>query len=518
MHANRLTAILGAVAVGIGVLTSGASGAEPAGQPLAPRSPALHETEFNAWPVVVKQSDSSGQVSQWTGAGPLAFGRMTPDGGSWGGVRPFWVQRRDAEGRFRYGTFLYPLFSYTVDQNTYHWNVFQLIRRGDRRSDAADAGGQYDTRGLFEVWPLWFSRQSGIPERDYRALFPVAGTVKNKLGFERARWVLFPLYFEAESRGATTTQTPWPVVRVTRGTARGFGIWPLFEWREEPGRWRRETYLWPFGYNRTTQPPADAAPGTPPTRDVGALPFYARRTAPGFIDESYLWPFFGYTDRTHPAAYRETRYFWPLFVQGRGDDRLVNRWGPFYTHSVVKGYDKTWYLWPVFRQATWNDGDLAVKRKQLLFVVYWSEKQRSIARPEAAAATLTHVWPLYSNWNNGAGREQFQLFSPLDVFFTGNEKIRAAWSPLFAVYRREQLAPGTTRNSVLWNAITWRSDAGAQSREFHIGPVFSVSSNATGKRVAIGNGLVAFRRGANGWKTLWFDFPPKAVKAAQPSR
>ena len=26
-------------------------------------------------------------------------------------------------------------------------------------------------------------------------------------------------------------------------------------------------------------------------------------------------------------------------LQGRGDDRLVNRWGPFYTHSIAKGID-----------------------------------------------------------------------------------------------------------------------------------------------------------------------------------
>src|SRR5206468_10740909 len=68
-----------------------------------------------------------------------------------------------------------------------------------------------------------------------------------------------------------------------------------------------------------------------------------------FRSETYLWPFFGYSDRTAPASYHEIRYLWPLFVQGRGD-HYINRWAPFYTHSVNHGYDKQWFLWPVLRR------------------------------------------------------------------------------------------------------------------------------------------------------------------------
>jgi hypothetical protein len=490
----------------LGVVAVGAFGA-----------PAPAEVERNAWPVVVKTVD--GTTTQWSGAGPFLFGKPAEDGARVGGFRPVWIQQTNAQGEFRAGYLLYPLFSYHVDENTYQWNFFELIRRTGRRAGAPAPRSIFEAGGDFEIWPFWFSRQTGDPALSYRGLFPVAGTLKNKLGFARATWFAFPLYTQTEKRGVVTTSVPWPIVRITGGAGHGFGIWPLFEARERPGVWKQRYFLWPLGYNNTTYPAPEAAPGTPPTRDIGALPFYARRTAPGYIDESYLWPFFGYTRRTLPKPYHETRYLWPLLVQGRGDTRYVNRWGPAYTHSIVNGYDKTWYLWPLVRRAEWSDRGLVMTKTQLLYFLYWSERQRSATRPNAPAATLTHVWPLYSSWDNGAGRRQFQLFSPLEVFFPGNEKVRAAWSPLFALARREQTAPGEVRTSLLWNAVTWRRDDARQAHEFHLGPIFSVTREAGAKRIAIGNGVVAFRRDpATGWHVSWFDFTGKSTTAANQPR
>lgn len=501
MHATCPTFRRRLVAAALGVLVAGAQAA-----------PLPTEVERNGWPVFVRTTD--GPEPQWTGAGPFLFERPAPEGGRLSGFRPFWVQHTDPQGAFRAGYFLYPIFSYRVDENTYQWNVFELIRRTGWRAGAPAPRSIFEGGGDFEIWPFWFSRRTGDPELSYRALFPVAGTIKNKFGFDRASWVAFPLYVQTEKRGVRTTSVPWPIIRITGGAAHGFGIWPLFDVRTRPGAWKQQYFLWPLGYNVTTYPAPDAPPGTPPTRDIGALPFYARRTAAGYIDESYLWPFFGYTDRTQPTRYHETRYFWPFLVQGRGVGHYVNRWGPVYTHSVVNGYDKTWYAWPLVRHAEWTDRGLVMTKTQLLYFLYWSEHQRSATRPHAPEASLTHVWPLYSAWNNGAGRRQFQLFSPLEVFFPGNEKVRAAWSPFFALARREQSAPGEVRTSLLWNAVTWRRDDAHQAREFHLGPLFSVARQADTRRIAIGNGLVAFRRDpGTGWHVTWFDFahPPASV-------
>lgn len=496
------------------MLASAATGwsgaAAPTGAPAA-------EFEHNVWPVVVRRTDPGTGTTFQNSAGPFVFSQVAPTGEITAGVRPFWYHTRATDGDFRSGFFLYPLFSYTASEEQYQWSLFELVRRWGRRPGAPAPRSIFEQREEFEVFPIWFSRTSGDPDRDYRGLFPIYGTVRHKLGFERLSWTLFPLYVENESRGAVTTSTPWPIVRVTRGTAEGFGIWPLFQRIERPGVSREAYYLWPLGYKVTRLPSLDDPPGTAPRRDVGALPFYARSTGPGYVNVSYGWPFFGYTHRTAPARYDEVRYFWPFLVQGRGEGRYVNRWSPFYSHSLVKGYEKKWYAWPLLRLARWEEEGLLRSRTQFLYFVYLHQRQESIARPNAAAAELTHVWPLWSGWDNGAGRRQWQLFSPLEPLFPGNEKIRTAWSPLFALARHDQRAPGHTRTSLLWDAITWEERAAEERKEFHLGPLLSVAEQRGEKRIAVGNGLFGIKRTpTGGWRPFWREYPGRERAGGKP--
>jgi hypothetical protein len=241
------------------------------------------------------------------------------------------------------------------------------------------------------------------------------------------------------------------------------------------------------------------------------LPFYARETAPGYISKTYAWPFFGYTHRTEPYRYDEQRYLWPFLVQGRGEQHYVNRWGPFYTHSVIKGYDKTWVGWPLYRHARWEEDGLAQEKNQFLMFVYWSLTQRSLTNPAAAPAHKTHLWPLLSSWDNGAGRKQLQLLSPLEVFFQSNEPIRQIYSPLFALYRSDQRAPGDVRNSFLFSLVSWRQ--APTVKEFHLGPLFSRHATPEHSRITIGCGLLAWQRSsAQGpWKFSVWDFHSAAT-------
>jgi hypothetical protein len=252
---------------------------------------------------------------------------------------------------------------------------------------------------------------------------------------------------------------------------------------------------------------------------VGFLPFYTRDTGPGYISETYGWPFFGYSDRTAPYRYHETRYFWPLLVQGEGDNRHVNRWAPLYSHSVIKGYDKTWYAWPLYRHVQWEADELAQQKDQLLFFLYWSLEQRSLTNPSAAPAKKTHLWPLFSAWDNGAGRRQVQALSPFEVFFPNNEKVRQLWTPLFALYRYDHQPDESVRHALLWNAITWRRSV--TEREFHLGPLYRSRTDAAGgRRWALGLGLVGAERDpATGrWRPFLFDFArPANTTSSQPA-
>lgn len=461
-------------------------------------APLLRGAERNAWPIVVDSEDeTTGAVTAKQGLGPLLAERTALDGTETRLWRPFFLhQKKDQRETIHV---LYPLLTWRRNGDESWSSFFQLVNNRHERA----LNGRPEDR--FDFWPLYFSRQTGDPATSYRALLPVAGTIKERFGKDELRWAAFPLYLRVAEAGRHTIYAPWPFVRVTDGAGHhGFELWPLFGRVERAADYRRQYYLWPLIYQQEKQ--LDDPAGATRT-SLGFLPFYTRATSPGYVDENFLWPFFGSTNRTEPRRYHETRYFWPFLVQGRGDERTVNRWAPFYTHSVVKGYDKTWVLWPLLRQASWNERGAAVERTQLFYFLYWSEEQRSLAHPDAAPASKRHLWPLVSVWDNGAGRRQFQLLSPFEVFFPNNQPVRELYSPLFALYRYDQRAPGDTRWSFLWSLVSRRRSA--TEREFHLGPLFStLSTPAAGHRVALGNGLLSWRRapGATGWKFSLFDF------------
>lgn len=483
---------------------------------LAALSGAARGAEQNIWPFWVGQTAGAeaDRVTSWTAAGPLLFYQPIGPSGKQdaAGFRPFYVRRHNPDDPEKAGDeyfFLYPLFSYRRAPDEYRWSVFQLINHyGPKAGRPADSVAPPDTG--FDVWPFYFSRQTSSPDTSYHAVFPIAGSVPYRFGMDRWTWFLFPLYGKFEKRGVTTTTTPWPFIKVLEGEGNhGFAFWPLFGWREKSGAYHQQFYLWPLIYKNEN----DLWLAQPDVK-LGFLPFYARETNADARSETYLWPFFGYTDRTGPVPYHENRYFWPLLVQGRGEERYVNRWAPFYTHSVIKGTDKTWYGWPLWRREFFTDNGLVQTTSQFLFFVYHRTEQRSATNPALASAHKTHLWPLVTIWDNGAGHKQVQAFSPLEVFFSSNDVIQLTYSPLFAVYRYDRQGNDRVRYSVLWDFVTYRRQP--ETREFHVGPLFSSVATPAGRRLAVGNGLFGVeRRGPDGgWRFFAFDFKRRSASSA----
>lgn len=434
------------------------------------------------------------------------------------GIPPFYVRRASPDGNTAETTVVYPLFYYRVYGPNYEWSIFKLINHFGRKDGEplTPASDEQD----FDVWPFYFSSVTSDPQMSYHAVFPIGGTVLHRFSRDRISWVLWPLFLQTHKHGAITTSIPWPFLHWTRGEARGFALWPVFGWDDRPGAYHDVYYLWPLGWKNTIAPSPYAPAGTGPTLQSGFLPFYASVRGPGSVNENYAWPFFGYTDITSPQPYHETRYFWPFLVQGRGDDHYVNRWGPFYTHSVIKGYDKTWVVWPLFRRMHWIEEGVAQTKTQFYYFLYSSIEQRSLTNPNAAPAHRTHYWPFLSVWDNGAGRRQWQMLSPLEVFFPDNDDMRESWTPLFAFVRHDQRAPGESRTSVLWGAVSWESDASKNRAELRVGPLAAFISGPGGRRVTLLGGLIGWNRrsAGDGWRMFAMEFSRKDSRLSARTR
>jgi hypothetical protein len=450
--------------------------------------------EVNRWPAYVERTDPSTQSQSWSAIGPFLFSvpRPVPDPGRASGFRPFYLEVDDNESQKT--DFLYPLYFHRTYPGAYKWSILNLINGEGITKDATVPAGPIDKH--FDIWPFYFSHVTGGEDDTYHALFPVYGVMKYRLWNDRISWVVFPLYLDTYKRSTHVTYVPWPFVQITHGDANGFGIWPLFGSTKGPGPARNCFFLWPLGWNNTVLPGPNQPEDDPPSKQFGFLPFYERDEGPGTISEDYMWPFFGYIKRTSPDRFSETRYFWPFIVQGEGDRGFVHRWGPFYSHSNVKGLDSQWVMWPFWHRTSWVDGDIAQSRSQFFYFVYWSLDQHSVSRPLAQTATKRHIWPFVSIWDNGAGSRQVQALSPFEVFFPENPDVREGWTPLFALYRYSHSPTGETRSSVLWDAITWRRSGSGQLAEFHFGPIIAIHRGPRGP----------------GGTILGFDFGPKRAK------
>lgn len=412
--------------------------------------------EANYWPFWVQRgADGAGRPWGWERLGPLAF-ETHREPYAVQGLRPLLAKLAYAGTGVEAYHFAYPLFSFFRDGEAYHWSLFNLASQAKFRL----SGGGYGTS--FELFPFLFYQETGQEETSYKALFPVAGELKNRFGSDRTRFFLFPLWLERMKGDTTRTGLPWPFVQWQTGPhSSGFGLWPLGGHFRREGDYEHSYGLWPFFYHRKDQ--LDRAI---PRERWGALPFYTTERAEGLKSETFVWPFFGYTREWAPRApYREARYFWPFFVQGRGENKYKNRWMPFYTHERIGNYEKWWYLWPLLRRSEHTDQRLEITRTQLLYFLWWDEVQRG----DGFEARKQHLWPLYSYWDNGAGTRQLQALSPLEVFFPHNQVIRETWSPLFALYKYDRRGE-SVRHDFLWSLVSYQR--GPQENWLHLGPFF----------------------------------------------
>jgi len=235
---------------------------------------------------------------------------------------------------------------------------------------------------------------------------------------------------------------------------------------------------------------------------VGVLPFYATERAPGLMSESWLWPFFGYTNEVAPRKeYSEIRYFYPFVVRGHGEIKNVDRYLPFYAHETRPDYAKTWYAWPLLKQEQSRQSGLDVHKDTVLYFIFKNEVQTAPGRD--FKARKTQLWPLFGYANDGNGESQFMFLNPFEPLISGNEMIRQTWTPFFALYRYER-SGDAIRYSVLWDLFLYEKDA--QGRSFSIGPLFEKSRGSNGSGWSIGKGLIKHEtstEGKSGWSGFW---------------
>jgi len=97
------------------------------------------------------------------------------------------VYNQDPAGQTTESDFLYPLLTHHTDATGSRWSLLELINSQQPKPSAPP-----QERGRsFDFWPIYFSRDTGDPATSYHAVFPLQGTMINRLGYDRISWTLF---------------------------------------------------------------------------------------------------------------------------------------------------------------------------------------------------------------------------------------------------------------------------------------------------------------------------------------
>jgi hypothetical protein len=363
------------------------------------------------------------------------------------------------------------------------------------------AGGQTQSEtnvNRFTLFPIYFQQRSKIPDKNYTALFPIYGRIRQRLFRDDIRFALFPLYGQTRKRDVVTDNYLFPFFHLRHGEAlKGWQFWPLFMtehkdvtsktngWGEVQtiGGHDKRFILWPFFFNHRTGLGTDN-----PTHQHALLPFYTTLHSPQRDSTSYFWPL-GVTHTVdRQKRYGEWGAPWPFIVFTRGEGKTVNRVWPFFSEAHNPSQTGRWYLWPIYKYTRLHSDPVDRERTRILFFLYSDVSLKS----SETGQRLRQIdfWPLFTSRRDLDGRARLQILAPLEPILPNNAGVERNLSPLWSIWRSEKNpATGAASQSLLWNL--YRRDTGDR-----------------GKKCSLLFGLFQYQSGQDGrrWRVLYVPF------------
>ena len=335
-----------------------------------------------------------------SGGDPFARGLWpiyTADARPWAGLHtaraagPFLHWERSSEARLFEAR---PLFSSLTSTEKRRWDVLYPLSGCRKRPDRAlcsvlflassreDYQSGIRRRLLF--FAFWGNTKEQVP---YGGLFPFWGVFRERLGFARIDFLLWPLYSRARNGDYTETHLLWPFFGWGRGAGRSMiRIWPLFGYSKREGSYVRQFLLWPLIHRRVERLSARN-----PTYTFYVLPLYGRRDSGPQASRFYLFPLvLRQWHRERPEIWR-TDWLWPFFSRGRGPDgATLFALRPFYIRSERPGEkQRSWLLGLVGRTEIHEPG-----LDQAYWRILWAGR---VGTRTTKGEKLRHsdLWPFY---------------------------------------------------------------------------------------------------------------------------
>ena len=427
-------------------------------------------------------------------AGPFYYRERKESTRLWA-VPPIFSYTLDKDVDFEEFDVVYPLLTYDRFGSEYRFQIFQLF---------SFAGGQTQSEtnvSRFTLFPIYFQQRSALPEKNYTAVVPLYGHLKNRLFRDEVNFVMMPIYVQSRKRDVVTDNYLYPVFHLRHGEGlRGWQFWPLLGrehkvittktnvWGEtETIAGHNSSFvLWPLFSDHT-----DGIGTENPAHVQLLAPLYSFTRSPNRDSTSYLWPL-GVTHMVdREKQFTEWATPWPLVVFDRGKGKTTSRIWPFFSQSHNDILESDWYLWPVYKLNRINSPPLEFQRTRILFFLYSDVTERSTET--GASLRRTDVWPLFTARHDLDGTKRLQILAILEPFLPNNKSVERDYSPLWSFWRAEKNPKtGASSQSLLWNL--YRHEADHQSRKYSL--LF---------------GLLKYQSGVEGkqWRVLYIPFGKK---------
>ena len=379
-----------------------------------------------------------------------------------------------------------PIFSYLLNEHTdyeqfdFLWKGITYNRYGTEYRfqlvqwfSFAGGGTQSETNvNRFTLFPLYFQQRSKIPEKNYTALFPLYGRIRERFFRDDIKFALFPIYGQTRKRDVITDNYLYPFFHLRHGDRlKGWQFWPLFsmehkEVGSKTNGWgeveitsghEKRFVLWPLFLEQRTGLGTDN-----PAHQQGLLPFYTFLRSPQRDSTSYLWPL-GVTHTVdRQKKFDEWGAPWPFVVFTRGEGKTVDRVWPFFSQAHNASQTSAWYLWPIYKYNRLHSDPLDRERTRILFFLY---SDVSVKHAETGQRLRQiDLWPLFTSRRDLEGRNRLQILAPLEPILPNNAGVERNLSPLWSIWRSEKNSrSGASSQSLLWNL--YRHDRGPEGRK-----------------------------------------------------
>jgi hypothetical protein len=400
--------------------------------------------------------------------GPLFYSQTSGDATSWG-VPPLFSRFEDPSVEHTEMDFLYPVMTYDRFGTEYRWQFLQWLSfsGGDTQAGAS--------RRRFTLFPFYWQQRSTQPEENYTAIWPIHGTMKQRLLRDEVNFTLWPLYVRTvKARGNVETRNYLAPIfhRRTGDGLTGWQAWPFVGsetklvtqrtniWNDVelvPGH-EQQFILWPLWLSESR------GIGTTNQAELRAmLPLFIALRSPQRDSSTYLWPIGLTLTENRAQRYHETQFLWPVFAFARGEGKTSNRVWPLYGRTHTPRQERDFILWPLYLHTASHSPTLERERDRILFFLYSDFREQRL--PTQQSRRRVDLWPMFTRSRELNGNTRLQIFAPLEPLIPDNKGVQRNWSPLWSVWRSEYSATNDARSqSLLWNLYRRdRNPAGAKT-------------------------------------------------------